>query len=110
MRLDAIDWEIERLRAQRQRVAALLRDPDESKKRRGRRGIALGRWVQTLELTPEQMKQMRALADEEDRWLCGDTTSAHVTDEAGCGVCDVRRYFRCLSMVVPLASSGRIST
>ena len=71
-RLDDIDWQIERLRAQRQRVAARLRDPDESGKRRGRRAMALARWVQTLELTPEQLKQMRALADAEDRGLFAD--------------------------------------
>ena len=72
MSLADLDEEIERLKREKQRVKTLLQDPDESRKRRARRGIAFGRWAETVLLTGEQMQAARALADEDDRHLFGD--------------------------------------
>ena len=69
MSVAEIDEEIERLQMEKQRVQALLQSPEESGKRRARRGIAFGQWAETMALSPEHMTSARALADEADRWL-----------------------------------------
>ena len=73
MRLENIDVAFERLRARRVRVEAVLRDPGESARRRERRGRVLARWVRTLEVTPAQVRRMRALADAPERALFADS-------------------------------------
>ena len=72
MSVAEINKEIERLQREKQRVKELLQNPEESRKRRDRRGIAFGRWVETMALTAEHMKAVQASADEEDGWLFGD--------------------------------------
>lgn len=72
MSLEELDKEIARLQGEKKRVQDLLQSPEETGKRRARRGIAFGRWVETVVLTGEQMQAARALADEDDRWLFGD--------------------------------------
>ena len=72
MSLAELDKEIERLQEEKERVEALLQNPEESSKRRARRGIAFGRWLETMAVTPEQMVAVQALADEVDRWLFGE--------------------------------------
>ena len=69
MSVAEINEEIERLQKEKERVQGLLENPEESGKRRARRGIAFGRWAETMALSPEHMTSARALADEADRWL-----------------------------------------
>ena len=95
MRLENLDWELERLRVRKRRIEARLRDPDESARRRARRAsvfarwveptparmgpmraLGLGRWVETLEVAPAQMRSIRALADGADRALFADEALA----------------------------------
>ena len=72
MSLAELDEEIDRLEKEKDRVQTLLQSPEESGKRRARRGIAFGRWAEIVALTGEQMKAARSLADEPDRWLFDD--------------------------------------
>ena len=67
-----LDQEIERLQREKQRVETLLQNPEQSRKRRDRRGIAFGRWMETVQLTGEQMQAAQALADKDDQWLFRD--------------------------------------
>lgn len=86
MQLDNLDVEIGRLRAQRMRAVVVLRDPRESEKRRSERAVPLARWVRAREVTPAQMRQMRALADEAERWLFAEevlSADGWRRDEAG---------------------------
>lgn len=63
-RLDALDRALERLDERRLRAEAELRDPAASARRRQRRAVALGRWLETRALTLGQMRCVDALAGE----------------------------------------------
>ena len=62
--LDALDRALERLGARRLRAVAELHDPEASARRRERRAVALGRWLETRALTLGQMRRVEALAGE----------------------------------------------
>ena len=62
--LDALDRALERLGERRPRAVAALRDPEASERRRERRAVALGRWLETRSLTLGQMRRVEALAGE----------------------------------------------
>ena len=62
--LDAFDRALERLGERRPRAVAALRDPEASERRRERRAVALGRWLETRSLTLGQMRRVEALAGE----------------------------------------------
>ena len=62
--LDALDRALERLAERRPRAVAALRDPEASERRRERRAVALGRWLETRALTLGQMRRVEALAGE----------------------------------------------
>ena len=62
--LDALDRALERLGERRPRAEAALRDPEASERRRERRAVALGRWLETRALTLGQMRRVEALAGE----------------------------------------------
>ena len=63
-RLDALDRALEQLGERRLRAEAELRDPEASARRRERRAVALGRWLETRSLTLGQMRCIEALAGE----------------------------------------------
>ena len=69
MSLAEIDQEIVRLQEVKQRVQTLLHNPEDGRKRRARRGIAFGRWAETVALSPEHTTNARALTDEADHLL-----------------------------------------
>ena len=62
--LDALDRALERLAERRPRAVAALRDPEASERRRERRAVALGRWLETRSFTLGQMRRVEALAGE----------------------------------------------
>lgn len=62
--LDALDRALERLQKKRLRAAAALHDPEASERRRERRAVALGQWLETRSLTLDQMRCLEALAGE----------------------------------------------
>ena len=70
--LGAFDRALERLREKRPRAVAALRDPEASERRRERRAVALGRWLETRALTLDQMRRVEALAGEAGCGLFAD--------------------------------------
>ena len=74
--LDALDRALERLGERRPRAVAALRDPEASERRRERRAVALGRWLETRSLTLGQMRRVETLASEAGCGLFADEVLA----------------------------------
>ena len=74
--LDALDRALERLGARRLRAVAELHDPEASARRRERRAVALGRWLETRSLTLDQMRRVETLAGEAGCGLFADEALA----------------------------------
>ena len=75
-RLDGLDRALERLGERRLRAEAELRDPEASARRRERRAVALGRWLETRSLTLGQIRCIEALSGEAAHGLFADEALA----------------------------------
>ena len=66
--LDDYDRELETLQAERDRLAQLLEDPEQRDARRMRRQQLMGRWAESLRITPTHLKAIRKVSGSE-AWL-----------------------------------------